>query len=182
MNGSRLRDTPINARPRERLISSNAKILSTKELFTVILGSGTRETPVERVASQIETLFETHQVGNITVDELLKIRGIGKSKACALLAMVELADRLKTRQELMFRSPTVVWTFLQRYAESQKEQLICLCLNADINWYIKSIGGWCPQSTYISHEMYFLNQHYPVASIILHITIRLATQHRRRMI
>ncbi|MEK7457941.1 MAG: UPF0758 domain-containing protein, partial [Patescibacteria group bacterium] len=112
MNGSRLRDTPINARPRERLISSNAKILSTKELFTVILGSGTRETPVERVASQIATLFETHQVGNITVDELLKIRGIGKSKACALLAMVELADRLKTRQELMFRSPTVVWTFL----------------------------------------------------------------------
>ena len=169
MNGSRLRDTPVNSRPRERLISSDAKILNTKELFTVILGSGTPGTPVERVASQVATLFETHQVGNITVDELLKIRGIGKSKACALLAMIELAERLKVRQELMFRSPTVVWTFLQRCAESQKEQLICLYLNARyqlVHQEVLAVGA-LNQLMISPRDVFAPIKHHPVASIIL---------------
>jgi len=169
MNGSRLRDTPINSRPRERLISANAKILSTKELFTVILGSGTRGMPVERVASQVATLFETRQVGNITVTDLLNIRGIGNSKACALLAMLELADRLKTRQELMFRSPTVVWTFLQRYAESQKEQLICLYLNARyqlVHQEVLAVGA-LNQLVISPRDVFSPIKNYPIASIIL---------------
>ena len=169
MNGSRLRDTPINSRPRERLISSNAKILTTKELFTVILGSGTQGTPVERVASQVATLFETHQVGNITIDDLLNIRGIGKSKACTLFAMLELADRLKTRQELMFRSPTVVWTFLQRYAESQKEQLICLYLNARyqlVHQEVLAVGA-LNQLVISPRDVFSPIKNYPIASIIL---------------
>jgi len=88
-------ETPEHERPRERLIKVGAANLSEVELLAIIISRGTAGLPVREIAQQLVNQFHSAaEVGRASVEELVRVRGIGKAKACQIVAAFELARRI----------------------------------------------------------------------------------------
>ncbi|MGK7920175.1 MAG: DNA repair protein RadC [Trichodesmium sp.] len=98
----RIADLPSNERPRERLIASGPKSLSTAELIAILLGTGQGKGKLSAVGLGQYILNQLSQyqrdplsvLRNITVQELTQIHGIGTAKATTILAAIELGKRV----------------------------------------------------------------------------------------
>jgi DNA repair protein RadC len=82
------------------------------------------------------------------MEELCKFEGVGESKACQLLASIELGKRLrqvKPLRNIRMSSPSeVVGFFYAELADSKVEKFITVFLNTKnevINWEVISIGS-----------------------------------------
>ena len=93
----RIKDLPTLERPRERLINQGINTLSNEELIAIILKTGNKEESSKVLATNIlKNLKNINDLNNITLTELLKIKGIGLAKATELLASIELGKRVNT--------------------------------------------------------------------------------------
>ena len=90
-----IKSIPVNDRPRERLMEKGSTSLSNEELLAIILGSGNKNSSVKDIAFKIlSSVNNIIDLKKITYQELLNIEGIGKAKACIIMATIELAKRL----------------------------------------------------------------------------------------
>ena len=82
-------------RPREKLISKGAKVLSNAELIAILIGSGNNTQSAvdlsKHILSQCEGKLSVLSL--MTVNELTKFKGIGQAKAITIMAASELAKR-----------------------------------------------------------------------------------------
>lgn len=82
-----IQQMPEEERPRERLQRYGSEALSTVELIALILGSGTKSSPVIQLAQEIIGRFGTLQkLSEATLAELCSIKGVGTAKAIQLKA------------------------------------------------------------------------------------------------
>ena len=89
-----MRETPEHERPRERLVKVGAANLSEVELLSIIISRGTRGMPVHDIAQELVNRFHSAaEVSRASVEELMRVPGIGKAKACQIVAAFELARR-----------------------------------------------------------------------------------------
>lgn len=100
----RIIDLPIDERPRERLAAQGAKNLSTAELIAILLSTGTGQ-GTERLSAVglgqhiLQKLNQNQhdplaKLRDVSVHELIQIRGIGRAKAATLVAAIELGKRV----------------------------------------------------------------------------------------
>jgi DNA repair protein RadC len=97
----RIADIPLSERPRERLMAQGAKNLATAELIAILLGTGQGAGKLSAVGLGQYILQELSQhkrdpldmLRDISVQELIKIPGVGPAKATTILAAVELGKR-----------------------------------------------------------------------------------------
>lgn len=90
-----IKDLPLDARPRERLLQSGPAALSSIELIAILLGMGTRGKSVLEVASELLRQFgSVEALADASISELSQISGIGPAKATTLLAAFALAKRI----------------------------------------------------------------------------------------
>lgn len=81
-------------RPRERLLTHGAKVLSTAELLAVIIGTAPKGSTVVNFCSDLLSHFGSLQsLLNTPSEELHAIKGLGSAKICQLLALQEIAIR-----------------------------------------------------------------------------------------
>jgi DNA repair protein RadC len=96
----KIKELPETERPYEKLELYGEKILSNAELLAIIIKSGTKDETSVQVAQRILNLNYDPQMGdlnflkNITLQELMQIKGIGRVKAIQLKAVCELAIRM----------------------------------------------------------------------------------------
>lgn len=92
---------PLDERPRERLLSHGGGALTDAELLATLLGSGTRGASALDVARDlISTYGDLPAMARAAAADLARLRGVGKAKACALAAALEIGRRAQTpRQE-----------------------------------------------------------------------------------
>lgn len=77
-----------------------AETLSAAELIAIVLGSGTKSSPVLQLSQQLVARFGSlQQLAEATVQELCQIKGIGIAKAIQLRAAFSLGLRL-SRQNI----------------------------------------------------------------------------------
>lgn len=91
-----MRDMPADDKPREKAIKYGIKTLTDTELMAIIFGTGTSGKSVLQLSSEIIQDNDRHlsKVARLSVaDFLRKYKGIGKAKAIALLAALELGSR-----------------------------------------------------------------------------------------
>ncbi|WP_130836923.1 RadC family protein [Lachnoclostridium sp. Marseille-P6806] len=129
----------IQEQPYERFLRCGCRSLTDAELIAVILRTGTREHSAVEIARTILTggvpsaepdlsvLYE------LTLEDLMKIRGIGEVKAIKLLCLAELSKRLsqaKVQRELCFSSPESVYGYYrEQFRHEKQERLILLLLD-----------------------------------------------------
>ena len=89
-----VRDLPAPERPRERLLAAGARILSNSELIAVLLRTGATGESVLHLSGRLLAEFAgLRGLAHASVAELCELRGISETKACQLLAALELGRR-----------------------------------------------------------------------------------------
>lgn len=94
----KIKELPVEERPRERLINVGSNNLTDKEIISIILKTGTKGKNVEELALDLLSNYSLIDLKNITINDLLKIKGIGKTKAIELIASIELGKRIFLRE------------------------------------------------------------------------------------
>lgn len=129
-----IRDVHIADRPRERLIRQGASSLSNQELIAILLRTGTREESVLVLANRILSSFDKIQdLKDATIEEFMKVKGVGEAKAVQLLAAAEIGKRLYQKHSegrYTIRSPEDAAAYLMTDMTSlNQEHLVVLFLN-----------------------------------------------------
>lgn len=131
---NQLLEMPLEAMPRERLAQYGAKNLATHELLAILLRTGSKELNVIQLATVVLNTFDDlYSLKMATVEELMKINGIGRIKALELKAAIELGVRLSTSKQLKLgklNSVSLAGEYIaQELRDSYQEQLVALFLN-----------------------------------------------------
>ena len=96
----KMKELPTSERPYEKLEIYGAKKLSNSELLAIIIKTGTKEETAVTLAQKVLNLSTDKNeknlnfLQNVTIDDLSKIKGIGKVKAIQILAVCEIAKRM----------------------------------------------------------------------------------------
>ncbi|NQV12756.1 MAG: DNA repair protein RadC [Parcubacteria group bacterium] len=128
----KLKDIPRVDRPRERFLEKGSDALSKSELLAILIGSGVKGKNVKQLSKQIVRKFGNKFL-DITVDDLLKISGIGKAKALQIVSALALVKRfyeeLEPKDNIVLSAQDAV-SLTSEIRNKKKEYLVCLYLNA----------------------------------------------------
>ena len=102
----RLKDQPVSERPRERLAEKGPDALTDAELIAILLRTGLQGANAVEIGRQLIQRFGSLQaLARASVDDLRKVKGIGRDKAVTLLAAFTLARKMA--EELQRESPVL---------------------------------------------------------------------------
>ena len=130
-----IKDIPINERPRERLINFGVEYLSNEELLAIILKTGTKNFSVKILANNIlKQIDNINDLKNINLEKLTKIKGIGKAKACEILASIELGKRINNKigninQIKVLSSSSIYDYYKEKLMDKKQEYFYCVYLD-----------------------------------------------------
>lgn len=118
-------------RPREKLIGKGAESLSNSELIAILLHHGTRDRSALDLAQEILRMARDnlHDLGKLSVRELMKIKGIGEAKAIGIVAAMELGRRrgsLSPREKAVISSSADVATQLQSLLRDYRHEVFAV--------------------------------------------------------
>jgi len=112
----KIKDIPIEDRPRERLINYGAESLSNEELLSIILKTGSKNKSAKDLASFVlHKINGLKNLNELNLEKLRKIDGIGDAKACTILAIIELNKRVNKKVDsinnIKFNNCEVVYEY-----------------------------------------------------------------------
>ena len=121
----KIKEIPTSERPRERLKEVGVENLSNKELISIILKTGTKEKNVSDLALDILNKYSLSELKNITINNLIKIKGIGEVKAIEIIASIELGKRIylkdKTKKNNL-TSPQQIYEYTKYLFNSKSQE------------------------------------------------------------
>lgn len=142
MSSSRIKDLPLQDRPREKLLRKGAASLSDQELLAVLLGKGTRDTDVMKLAGKLAKVIDEKGLA-VAAEDLLAFDGVGDAKATLLLAALEFARRRIKPEGTKIETPADLLPHVRHYADRKQEHFLCASINGAneiINIRVISIG------------------------------------------
>ncbi len=125
--GVKIKDIPINDRPCERLIENGVETLSNEELIAIIFKTGLRGASAKDLASLLlSKIGDIKKLNNVNYEYLKKIKGIGQSKACNLLATIELGKRINREvdsiKNIKLNNSEIVYKFYKNKLGDKKQE------------------------------------------------------------
>ena len=121
-------DLPAALRPRERLVSKGPMALCDAELLAVLLNTGIKGKNVSELAGDLLRLLDrSNEIPSI--EELSRLSGMGRSKACAIAAMLEFGRRRWGAAGFTVKRPEDIFTLVRHHADRKQERFISLSLN-----------------------------------------------------
>ncbi len=145
-----LKQLPLEERPREKMMHFGATTLTNSELFAIVLRTGTKDKSALQLGFDLIGACENDfsVLGQMTLEELCALDGIGESKACQILSVMELAKRFHSsplKRKFKISSPKeVVQFFTSELSDLKVEKFIGVFLNTKnevIGWEVISIGS-----------------------------------------
>lgn len=141
----KIKELPETERPYEKLEQYGAKSLSNAELLAIIIKTGTKEETAVGLAQQILKLNTAKEnnlkfLMDLTVEEFMKIKGIGKVKAIQLKAVSELATRINTVEnykEKIITQPRDIAIALMEKMRFEKQEILKVALLNNRNKLIR---------------------------------------------
>lgn len=130
-----IKELPITERPREKLYDYGPKALSNEELLAIIIRTGNNEDTAIDLARRLLSKDERGLVAlrDITLQELMETKGIGKCKAAQILAAIEIGKRinyLDALSKVKINEPsTIANLFMDEMRYLQKEHFRVVLLD-----------------------------------------------------
>lgn len=130
-----IKKLPDMERPREKLMSRGKETLNNAELLAILLRTGTREKSALELAHEIIAVNDEGLPGlcENTPEELARIKGIGKAKACQILAAIELGRRVAThprKERVSIEKPgDIAELFMEKMRYYKEEHFSTLLLD-----------------------------------------------------
>jgi DNA repair protein RadC len=132
----KVKDLPLDDRPREKLMLRGPQSLTDAELLAIILRTGTKGKSVISIAqSLIAENGNLAVIASKSLSALTKNPGIGKDKAVALLAAFEISKRVMSQSkwysEKKITTPKdIADIFIPLLKDELKERFMLICLNS----------------------------------------------------
>lgn len=130
----RVRDLPIEDKPREKMLAFGPSDLSYAELMAILLGVGTRKEEVMAMSSRIVREYgERAMTSEKNPQRMAETLDIPLAKACQIIASFELGRRAyqsKAGKPVFVRTAKQAYEHLKNMGDLQKEQLRGLYLNS----------------------------------------------------
>ena len=129
----KIKELPESERPYEKLEKYGEKMLTNAELLAIIIKTGTKEETSVGLAQRILQLNEDIEKDNlnflrdITIQELMKIKGIGKVKAIQIKALCEFSNRMNTtiqERKIKITRPSDVAELLMKEMRFEKQEIL----------------------------------------------------------
>lgn len=133
------KQTDTSCLPRERFLQFGPESMTESELLAVILRTGTVDANAVQVASQVLALAESPRDGllglyDVSLEQLMSVKGIGEVKAIQLKCLAELSMRISrasARKGLQIHDArTVAQYFMEKLRHRPTECVILLCLDS----------------------------------------------------
>lgn len=131
----KIKDIPKDDRPRERLCNQGVEYLGNDELLAILLGTGTNDMSVKELSTSILKRIEKLQdLKLLTYEQLIQIKGVGKAKACQIIAAIELGNRLHKKnnhiKEIKIVSAKSIYEYYKELLHDKKqEHFYCVYLD-----------------------------------------------------
>lgn len=90
-----IKDLPEEERPREKLENHGASDLTSSELLSILLRTGTSGKNVRELASEILGSYSLDEMASRSMEDFKEFKGVSRVKAGQLKALGELARRMK---------------------------------------------------------------------------------------
>ena len=136
--------TGANDLPREKLNKKGAAALSDVELLQAVIGSGGKGNDYRQIAKNLNAAIQKIGAGNLTIDDVKAIKGIGAAKATIIFAALEFWRRVYTKQTApLIDSPKSAAEQLDYIRNKRQEYFVLLTLDGArrlINNRIITIG------------------------------------------
>lgn len=141
----KIKELPKDLLPREKALKHGIKSLSDSELLALSLGQGTKDLNVLGLADLILKGRTLKDLKQVSLEELLKIKGIGKAKALQILSIIEIARRIEEDEDKIFiNSPSDVYQLVKFLHKERQEKLICIYTNTQnqlLGFEVVAIGS-----------------------------------------
>ena len=149
----KMKELPKGERPYEKLEQYGAEYLTNAELLAIIIKSGTKEETAVGLAQKVLKLNTQKEdnlrfLMNLTLEEITKIKGIGKVKAIQLKAICELAKRINavsSYKEKQILCPKDIAEILMEKMQFEKQEILKVAILNNKNKLIRikdiAIGG-----------------------------------------
>lgn len=148
----KMKDLSYLDRPYEKLETYGAKALSDSELLAIILKNGTKDKTVLEISQELMSKDKENQgmvfLSQFSIEELIKIDGIGRVKAIQLKAVCELAERAFYRKPVLkekIKTPEQLSLIFMGELRYKKQEFLKTAILDSQNRIIKiitnSIGG-----------------------------------------
>ncbi len=172
-----LKDLPIDARPREKLLAHGPASLSDTELLALLLRTGMAGKNVLQLAKEL--LDEKTGFGGIagllhaSADDLNRIKGLGPAKRAELVAVLELSRRAlaqQLRQKTVLDSAQAVKDYLQLHlAEKPHEVFAVLFLDSQHHMLAleELFRGTLTQTSVYPREVVLRALHHKASAVVL---------------
>ncbi len=126
----KIKDLPEDLLPREKALNYGIGSLSDVELLALLLGQGTKDLNVLGLADKVLNGKDLINLKNISMEDLLKIKGVGKAKALQILAIKEILRRIEEEEEkISFSSPDDVYRHLKWLSKEKQEKMVAIYTN-----------------------------------------------------
>ena len=121
-----IKDIPILDRPRERFIKYGVNNLSNEELLSIVLKNGYKDYSVKDISNNIlKDIKDITELKYKSINELTKIKGIGKVKAITLLSSIELGKRVyqdKDNINIKLNSSKLIYNYIKDKLKYKKQE------------------------------------------------------------
>ncbi len=144
----RMKDIPASERPYEKLEKYGPEFLSNAELLAVIIRTGSAEETSVALAQRLLSLGENKggiaHLHDLSVEELRKVKGIGRVKAVQIKAVMELSKRISAsfinNNKVTIKSPADVSMLLMEEMRHLKKEVFKVILLNTKNHIIKYLN------------------------------------------
>ena len=130
----KLKNYPLEERPREKAFHHGIESLNNIELLALVLRTGNKqESAIELAQRVINEIGGFRYLHDINYYKLIQIKGIKQAKAIEVLAIIEIAKRLDKQPVAMsaIKEPRDGYELLKNQLMfEQQEKVIVLCLNS----------------------------------------------------
>ncbi|UDI78087.1 DNA repair protein RadC [Staphylococcus taiwanensis] len=130
-----IKDMASTELPRERLIHKGEKSLSNSELLAILINTGRQGySSIDIANDMINQYARLKELKQLSIDDLIKIKGIGIYKAVTLKAAFELGERMNARdtaEKIVIKSPEdVADMMMSKMKDLTQEHFVALFLNS----------------------------------------------------
>ena len=145
-----IKDWAKDDQPREKLRSRGAQILTDSELVAILIGKGTHNRNAIEVAKDILQLGKNNlaDLGKLSVNDLVKVSGVGMTKAITISAALEIGRRRETPvtiDKLLVKNSKEIASYIQSLLRDMQNEVFGVVFlnraNRVKHYEVISIGG-----------------------------------------